>query len=228
MEELSTVHINLKAWPTAWIFISSRSKKTSIEVLTQQTFLAFILMYSSQMSFTSPPWTRHTDLYFWSRCGYKLFNSSTMHNTQCAITVNFVYRLRCGSVKHRALTQRHQRLSTVSQKNLICFMSLVLVVYSLFTAFTNQLFCISAGQTERTTQRVSFKPPATKPLCYLRHGVRLASPAWETHPGLLRVRGDCKSLLLLSTQMQKTICCKENIKRAYNSPWNKLSRVSIL
>lgn len=203
MEELSTVHINLKAWPSAWIFISSRSKRTSIEVLTQQSSLAFTLMYSSQMSFASHHLEQETQIYIWSQCVLQVcFSASarcTIHNTQCAITLNFVYRLRCCSVKNRALTQRHQRLSTVSQKNLIRFMSLVLVVYSLFTAFTNQLFCISAGQTERTTQRLSFKPPATKPLCYLRHGVRLASPAWETHPGLLWVRGDCKSLLLLST-----------------------------
>lgn len=56
--------------------------------------------------------------------------------------------------------------------------------------------CEHSGQTQRTTQRLSFKPPAAEPLCYLRHGVRLASPAWETHPGLLRVRGHCESLLL--------------------------------
>lgn len=62
-----------------------------------------------------------------------------------------------------------------------------------FSVLTYQRLCVSAGQTYWTTQRVSFEPPATEPLCYLRHGVRLASPAWETHPGLLWIRGNCKS-----------------------------------
>lgn len=50
-----------------------------------------------------------------------------------------------------------------------------------------------SGQTQRTTQRLSSKPPAAEPLRYLRHGVRLASPAWETHSGLVRVWSNCKS-----------------------------------
>lgn len=49
-----------------------------------------------------------------------------------------------------------------------------------------------SGQTQRTTQRLSSKPPAAEPLRYLRHGVRLASPAWETHSGLVRVWSNCK------------------------------------
>lgn len=50
-----------------------------------------------------------------------------------------------------------------------------------------------SGQTQWTTQRLSSKPPAAEPLRYLRHGVRLASPAWETHSGLVRVWSNCKS-----------------------------------
>lgn len=62
IEELSTVYID----PTLFMNIyksNSRSERISIEVLTKQTSLALTLMYNSQMSFTSPPWPRHTDLY---------------------------------------------------------------------------------------------------------------------------------------------------------------------
>lgn len=49
------------------------------------------------------------------------------------------------------------------------------------------------GQTWWPAQRLSPEPPAAEPLRYLRHGVRLASPAWKTHSGLLWIWGDCKS-----------------------------------
>lgn len=59
-------------------------------------------------------------------------------------------------------------------------------------------FCISAGPTERPTQRLSFEPAAAEPVGDLRHGVRLAPPAREAHPGILRVRGHRKSLFTVS------------------------------
>lgn len=77
---------------------------------------------------------------------------------------------------------------------------------SLFVAFTERPLCISAGQKERTAQRLPIKPPAAEHVRHVRHGVRLAPPAREAHPGLLRVRGNRKSLFcfLLSFAWKQT------------------------
>lgn len=73
-----------------------------------------------------------------------------------------------------------------------------------------------SGQTQWTTQRLSSKPPATEPLRYLRHGVRLASPAWEAHSGLVRVWSNCKSAELPHLTLVVSLPCTVLLTRLHH------------
>lgn len=165
---------------------TSRSQRACIKVLTRQTLDDFALMYSSQTSLTSLAWLRHRIV-----CG--------VSEIICVIS---------GISSHLCRTSNYHVIALYCLRWLRCVYVIKRWHIVEICLSRSQWFHISAGQTEWATQRLSFKPPATEPLCYLRHSVRLASPAWETHPGLLRIRGNCKSRLTFFKlhYLQRGIC----------------------
>lgn len=98
-------------WPrgsTPWMNIyerTSRSKRTSIEMLTKQTSVVFTLMYCSQRSLTSLDWETQNCLNAdrlnkWNL----LFSSPVIHRMQCLTTRYCLFWLRCACVKKSILT----------------------------------------------------------------------------------------------------------------------------